>query len=45
MLLYGDIGEVDKHVVQFVNAGSILDRAESTEPQFIPAHKAKSQLS
>ena len=36
MFLDGDIGEMDKHVVQFITAGIILDSAESTESKTVP---------
>ena len=36
MLLYRDIGEVYKHIVQFTDTGIVLDCAEPAEPQPVP---------
>ena len=36
MLLNGDVGEVDEHVVQFTNVEIIAHGAEPTEAQTIP---------
>ena len=37
VLLYGHIGKVDKHVVQFVYTCGVLHSAETTETQLVPA--------
>lgn len=36
MLLNGDICEMHKHIVQFVDTSCVLDRTESTETKVIP---------
>lgn len=37
MFLNGDVGQMDKHVVQFTDVGIVLDSTESTESQLIPS--------
>lgn len=37
MLLDGDVGEMNKHVVQLAGAWGVLHRAEAAESKFIPA--------
>lgn len=37
MLLNGDVGEMNKHVVQLAGAGGVLHRAEAAEPKLVPA--------
>ena len=39
MFLYGDVGEMHKHVVQLTDTGTVLDRAEPAESQSVPAGK------
>lgn len=41
MLLYGDIGEVYKHVIQFTQTGCVLDSAKPTETKSIPIRRKK----
>ena len=39
MFLHRDIGEVNKHIIQFTEAGVIPHGAEPTEPKSIPVER------
>ena len=44
MLLNRDIGEVNKHVIQFTQTGCVLDSAKPTETKSIPIREKKTIL-
>ena len=45
MFLYRDVGQMNEHVIQFIDIRIVFHRAKPTKPKFVPKNRSICEIS